>query len=235
MRLGLALAAVMTMASPAAASTYSPVTTKCPVGGQTFTYMGYSSYSRWGALPDGQPVGSAQFPITLPQCPDNGLVLFDDFDKATVAKLTPIVLGPDYQALRRTETRYYLAWWLRGRLGETGVQPLWTLLAATWEAKNGADAAQVTRYAEEFVSRVKALPADPGSMEIVALQARAANALRELGRFGEAEALRASIAIGETAGGTNDDAAKNRDGWRSYLAGLAPVIARRDATRRRST
>lgn len=184
-----------------------------------------------GSLPDGQPVGSAEFPIAPPQCPDNGLVLFDAFDAATVRRLTPLVGGGEYQALRRTETRYYLVHWLQERLGIGGTATLWSLLAATWEAKNAGDAAQATRYNELLVRRARALPDDPASLEVLALKARAANALRELGRFEEAEALRGSLAVTPGMGGADADAAANRQGWTRYLAELRPVIARRDPTR----
>lgn len=214
-------------AGMAAASTLAPVTTRCPVGGKRFTYIGYASYSTWGALPDGQPVGSAPFPIPIPSCPDNGLVLYDTFDAATAKRLAPIVRGEEYQRLRRTETSYYLAYWLRTQLGETGPAPLWTLLAATWEAKNADDPTRATRYAETFIAKVAALPEDPASIELVALRARAANALRELGRFADAERARSSIVVSDAAGGD----ARNREGWRQYLAALAPVIARGDADR----
>ena len=231
MKLRHIIMAATMMAAPAVASTFAPVTTACPVGGKRFTYQGYASYSTFGGLPDGQPIGSAQFPIEIPQCPDNGLVLYRDFDKATIARLTPIVLGPEYQALRKGETRYYLAQWLETKLGgaEPQIAPL--LLAATWEAKNGADPAQASRYNAEFVKRATALPDDPATLRSLALKARAANALREMGRFEEAETLRASLTVLPTMGAKDEDGAESREGWTTYLAQLRPVIARRDPSR----
>lgn len=224
----LALAAAVA----AGASTFgSPRTIKCPVGGRSFTYVDLASYSRWGALPDGQPVGSASFPIPIPQCPDNGLVLFDEFDRATVRRLEPLVKGPEYQALRRTETQRYLVQRLQGGLGIGEVDRLWTLLEATWEAKNADEPARAARYNEEFVRRATALADDPNSLSPLALKARAANALRELGRFKEAEALRTSLTVLPSMGGSGSEAIGNRQGWTRYLAELAPVIARRDASR----
>lgn len=185
--IGLAVVA----ACAGASTPGTPQRIRCPVGGKAFSFTGYASYSRWGALPDGQPVGSAPFPLAIPECPDNGLVVFDEFDAATVAKLTPLIASADYQQLRG-ETQRYRVQWLQAKLGGREVDVLWTLLAASWEAKNGEDAARATRYGEEFVRRTLALPDDPTSLAVLALKARAVNALRELGR---AAALRGSLFV----------------------------------------
>jgi hypothetical protein len=67
MRVSAYLAAVAALiAIPAAASTYFTVRKTCPVGGQKFKFQELGSISTWGALPDGMPVGSGEFPIRLP-------------------------------------------------------------------------------------------------------------------------------------------------------------------------
>lgn len=227
--LALILAGV---AAPAvSASTYVEVEKICPVGGEKFKYMELMSYSTFGAMPDGMPFGSATFPIELPQCPGNGLVMYDDFDAARVAKLEPIVFGAEYQALRKTETPYFLAYRLAEQLGDSDSVP-WLLQSATWEAKNAdPQGERARRYTEAFVALVKSMPVDDTSFPSIALRARAANALRELGRFEEAEALRASIKVAPGAGGNSASAADNRKGWQSYLSDLAAPIARRDGSR----
>jgi len=88
-------------AIPASATTFAPVEQKCPVGGKSFTSMEMMSTTTWGSLPDGMPLGVGPNPPPLPQCPDNGLVIYKDFDKGTVAKLPAIVLAESYQSLRR--------------------------------------------------------------------------------------------------------------------------------------
>lgn len=227
----LAAVAVL-IAIPAAASTYFTVRKTCPVGGQKFKFQELGSISTWGALPDGMPVGSGEFPIRLPQCPGNGLVMFRDFSRPEIAKLSPYVQGEVYRGMRAAgETPYYLAFHTARMLGDA--DPEWLLLSATWEAKNAgsAAAARVDRYNAEFVDLVRARAASAADFESIAMRARAANALRELGRFDEAEALRATIVIAPDAGGSADDAGENREGWAKYLRDLAGPIARRDMTR----
>lgn len=216
---------------PAAASTYALVEKTCAVGGEKFQYSELVSYSTYGAMPDGMPFGSADFPIALPQCPGNGLVMYSDFDAARVKKLEPVVLGAEYQELRKTETPYFLAYRLAEQIGDSASVP-WLLLSATWEAKNSdPGSGRARRYAETFVALVKAMPVDNAAFMSIALRARAANALRELGRFEEAEMLRTSIVIAPNAGGDARDAAGNRKGWQGYLSNLAAPIARRDGAR----
>ena len=223
--------ALMFVSAPAIASTFSPVTKTCPVGGQKFRFMAQMSSTSWGQLPDGMPLGTGPYPTMLPQCPKNGLVMYRDFDAAAVTQLAVLVASPEYQALRATETPHYLAYWLARRLGDTD-RLAWLLMAATWEAKNSADVdPRGKRYAEEFVALIRAAPVSSSNFESIALRARAANALRELGQFQEAETLRASIVIAPDAGGTDSDAAENREGWAQFLTLLAEPIARSDPGR----
>lgn len=216
------------LASSGAASTFVPVTKKCPIGGEKFKCLEQASSTSWGQLPDGMTLGTGPNPGRLPQCPTNGLVMYRDFDKPAVQKLTAIIARADYQALRTTETPYYLAYWLATRLGDE--TPAWLLLAAGWEAKNEDPASpRARRYAEEFVALVTAMPASDKDFGSIALRARAANALREIGRFGDAETLRASIKIADDAGGPAD--ADVRKGWADFLTLLAAPIARGDPSR----
>ena len=177
-------AAAMTLAGAGAGAAQAstpgtPQKIKCPVGGETFTFIGYASYSRWGSLPDGQPIGSAPFPIAIPQCPTNGLPIFDEFDEPTIARLATLVNGPEFRALVAAgETQRYRAQWLMARLGRPEIDRTWVLLNAGWEAKNAGDAARARRYGEEYVAAAAALPGD--GLDVHGLKARRANALRHL-------------------------------------------------------
>lgn len=210
---------------------YGPQATTCPVGGEQFDAPQLMHYSTFGSMPDGQPIGSIAFPILLPECPGNGLVIFAKFTPEQVKKLGPVVASPAYQALRKSESSYYRAAWLADAIGEKR-QAAWLMLSATWEAKN-ADAAgeRARRYGAAFAASAMALPVDAKDFQSIALRARAANALRELGQFEEAETLRASIVIAPDVGGADKNAAENRTGWAGYLAKLAGPVARRDASR----
>jgi hypothetical protein len=209
---------------------YAAVPMTCPVGREKFSGPSLMHYSTFGAMPDGQPFGSVGFPVLLAECPGNGLVIYRQFSSEAVAALPALLASEAYRGLRASETAYYRAYWLAKSLGDTE-EALWLLQSAIWDAKNKGDAALARRHGLTFVAEVTALPADPKSPTRVALRARAANAMRELGQFDDAEALRASIAIDPAMGGSDEGAARNRKGWADYLAKLAAPIARRDAGR----
>ena len=175
------------------------------------------------------PIGSGRFPVVLPQCPGNGLVVCKTFSKEEVAKLEPIVAGAEYRALRATETPYFLAARLATALGDSSAP--WLLLSATWEAKEaGGGDERTRRYNEAFVAAVEALPATFAPLDAAVLLLRAANALRELGRFEAAERLRAAVVI-EPGLFKGEDASRQRGDWERYRSALTAPIARRDPSR----
>ena len=216
---------------PAKASTFVEETVKCPVGGEKFKYMGLASISTFGAFPDGMPFGSGSFPVALPQCPKNGLVMYREFKADEITKLSAYIAGAEYLALRPAgHTQYYLAYRIATILDDPDAH--WVLLSASWEAKNMDPAGLLARrYNEEFILAVESLPVDAQNFESIAARVRAANALRELGRFAEAEAMRAAIAVASDAGGTNAHAADNRAGWLKLIQLLEAPIKRNDQAR----
>lgn len=201
----------------------------CPVGGETFEAWRSGTYSTYGSRPDGKPYSYMPFPFPLPECPSNRLVVFDDFTPADVAKLTTLIATPDYRALVAGDVPYYRAAWLANRLGRPETQSLWLLLRAIWtvtpDAMTQGDAALSKRYQTEFAVRVATLPATTDPAERRALSARGANALRQLGRFDEAEAMRRTAAALPPASG---EGPAETSGWKRFLTELAPVIAARD-------
>lgn len=208
----------------------SMVATTCPIGGETFEAWRSGTYSTYGARPDGKPYSYMPFPFPLPECPSNRLVMFDDFSPAEVAKLATLIATPGYRALIASDVPYYRASWLAKRLGRPETQSLWLLLRAIWtvtpDAMTPGDPALAERYQTEFAARVAALSTATAPAERRALSARGANALRQLGRFEEAEAMRRAAAAIPSAPGEDADEIR---GWQNFLTGLAPVIAARDA------
>src|SRR5688572_24390460 len=83
---------------PASAGFPVPQTVKCPIGGKSFNHTTTGSYSIWGYRPDGKPYGSWEFPMELPQCPGNGLVVFDEFSGDEADRLKTLVESPEYKA-----------------------------------------------------------------------------------------------------------------------------------------
>jgi hypothetical protein len=201
----------------------------CPVGGERFSIWQPTMYSTYGERPDGKPYGYLPFPFPVPECPSNRLIAFDSFSPDEVAKLAGIIDTVEYTRLTTTETTYYRAWWLAERLGRPPQDSLGLLLSAIWQVTPDAvseptanrDAEQRRRYQELFVAEVRRLPAATPAKDRFWLEARAANATRQLGRFGDAEALR------KTAEASLSGLSEKK-GWDTYLTKLKTVIARRD-------
>jgi hypothetical protein len=212
----------------------------CPIGGERFEALVTSHYGTSGARPDGRPGTYWYMPLPLPECPSNGLVIFDEFTPEQIAALTPLITSVDYRRLVAEDSTYYRAQWLATRIGLSEEQALWMLLAATWQAKPARDAigqpmpspAKARQYQQEFVARVRALPASPRSPAYIGLYARAANAERELGHFHEAGAmlrhLRAWLAVGDRSEWAEEDS--QPADWVRFATALARVVARRDTS-----
>ena len=224
------LAVAMLAAGAALAGTPVKETMTCPIGGKSFEFATTASYSVFGTRADGKPFGSWTFPLAIPECPDNGLVLYKDYDAEEVAKLEPLVASPAYQALRGEDTPYYRAYWLMKAMGLPPERHLWALLQASWEAD--ARPALRARYLAELAEESAKVGAAPDDVNWIGMEGRAVNALRELGRFDEAlarldriplDALKAGAAIKpETAD------SKTKRGWLDYFETERALIARAD-------
>ena len=207
----------------------------CPIGGGSFSYLPVAPPVVQGERPDGRPYGNVRFPIALPECPDNGLVLYKDYDSAEAAKLGPLVASEAYQGIRKGETQYYRAYWLMREMGEAPERYLWALLQASWEAEGKAEIRK--RYLEELVDSSAKVTARPGDLGWIGMEGRAINALRELGRFDEALARLEKVPLAAlqaaSAAGSGPQAAaqaRSRRGWATFFAAIRPVIERRDSS-----
>ena len=226
----LAAVAVAGLAGPAAQAG-TPVTQKmtCPIGGKPFEFRTTASYTVLGTRADGKPFGSWTFPLALPECPDNGLVLYKDYEPDEVAKLEPLVASEAYQALRREDTAYYRAYWLMKAMGLGPDRYLWALLQASWEADDRPPLR--ARYLAELAEASAAVPANPADLNWVGMEARAINALRELGRFDDALARLDKVKLDPpTPLDMDQEEGKSRAGWIDYLAKQRVLIARHDAS-----
>ncbi len=179
-----------TIATPALAGMPHNMEMTCPVGGGEFTHTGTSSYSTFGSRPDGKPYGSWTFPIAIPECPDNGLIMYREFDDSEIPALTEVVLSDEYQALR-PETDYYRAQWLDDRLSGSASSPPWLLLRAAWQVDHQPE--RKARYQREFAERAQAIAVDADDLDSLYLRFRVANAWRELSEFDRATAALESI------------------------------------------
>jgi hypothetical protein len=239
MRVLVPLAALAALALPAAgALAGAPVTETmtCPIGGATFQFTTTASYSTSGERPDGKPFGSWTFPLAIPECPDNGLVLYKDYTPEEIARLEPLVASEAYQALRKEDTPYYRAYWLMKQMGVGPERSLWALLQASWEAEGRPELRK--RYLAELAEASAAVPPAPRDLNWIGMEGRAINALRELGRFDEALARLDKVPLASldvpvpTAAAATPEAvaaAKTRRGWHSFFSALRPAIERHDA------
>lgn len=222
-------------AAPAGAATPVTETMTCPIGGTSFTFATTASLTTLGERPDGKPYGSFVFPSPLPECPENGLVLYKDYDAEEVARLEPLVASEAYQALRAGDAQYYRAYWLMREMGLGPERYLWALLQASWEA-DGKPALRA-RYQAELAEQSAKVEPRPADLGWIGMEGRAINALRELGRFDEALARLDKVpllGLDIELPVEGDDArvsaeARARRGWRTFFTGLRAAIERRDA------
>lgn len=228
-RLVLAAALLAAPAGPVLAG--FPVTRQmtCPIGGERFDFTTTGSYTIFGSRPDGKPFGSWTFPLELPECPGNGLIVYKEtFEPAELTRLGALIVTPGYRALRGGDTSYYRLSWLLRETGAPRPQVLWALVRATWQPAD--DSPLRARYLGELAAAVAAETDAPADLAGYALRAYGINALRELGRFDEAVALltRSPLAPlgpeGSLPGAEDDD----RSGWLDHFTRLQALLARRD-------
>jgi hypothetical protein len=237
MLISLALALAAPAAAPAGATTLVTQPMTCPIGGASFDYRVPVSGPVAGLRPDGRPYGTGTYPPPLPECPGNGLVLYKDYTPQEAKTLEPLVASDDYQALRKTDTQYYRAYWLMKQMGVGPERSLLALLEAAWEADGKTDLR--ARYLTELAEESAKVPARPTDLNWLGLEGRAIDALRELGRFDEASARLAKVPVKaldvrvpEGAGASEEAVrqARLKRGWLAYFEGLKAAIARKDAS-----
>ncbi len=222
-------AAVVALLAQAAAPTppplhYGSMEMVCPVGGERFTAITTPVYSINGRRPDEKPYSEVFFPRPLPECPDNGLLMFADFTPADIVNLTKWIATPVYRSMRETESPFYRAYWLAKKIGRPDADAIELLLPAIWSAKerDSKDSRRplTSRYQRVLIDAVATLPEGVPVDDRVWLQGQAANALREMGNYAAAERMRrrAQAAIPQTT----------RPPLALYIQRLGAVIARRD-------
>ncbi len=202
-----------------------PVRVTCPTDGTILEFYSTTAFSTWGQRPDGKPYGSWAFPEPLPECPD-GLVLYRRaFDPEDIERLRILVASPEYRALGLAgETSYYRAYWLMRRMDAPEPDQLAILGQAIWQTDG--DPVLRRRYLEELVGEARTAPL-ASDLTGLALRSWTINALRELGRFGEAESMLRATSF--TIGGDQETAREVR-AWRRHYRRLARLISRRDSS-----
>jgi hypothetical protein len=199
----------------------------CPIGGETFAFTTTGSYSTWGSRPDGKPYGSWTFPLDLPECPSNRLIVYkEEFSPAELERLGGLIARPEYRALAG-EAQYYRLYWLLREMGEPPLDALWALVRAGWQAETSE---RRNRYLEEFAAGMARIAGDPSNAAEFAMRGRWINALRELGRFTDASALLVRTSMEPLRQAVDDpQQAEQHEGLLGYYDLLRRLIDRRDA------
>ena len=244
----LIAARLLASASAAGAMTLQTVEMTCPYDGTRFEFRVQGSGTSTGQSLDFMLMGAIRSPWPIAVCPTNGFVFAKEkYEPDELERLRPIVLSPDYQALK-DETPYYRAAWIMERSGEPRTEVSLYLLQATWEAgwealaerynaklreappgarapdpdirallAEGTSSERYRRYATELLAR---LPSDIAAASPRSGQFKLVQGelLRRLGRFDEADAYFKALEGGYDTG----------SGEANYVAFQRELIARRD-------
>lgn len=230
-----AFVAVLVWGTAVQAGMPFPQKMKCAVGGEAFTHIGTASYSTWGSRPDGKPYGSWSFPLAIPECPGNKLVMYREFTPAEMGRLASLLDSAEYKALATHDSTYYRAAWLERALNPGSEAAIFLLFRASWQMDDNAE--RKAAYQREFAERSAAMPAKPEDIEWLFLEFRAANALREIGQFDAAlarlraiprDGLDVKVPKATDANYAAIDEAESRLWLLKQIPVLEAAIARRD-------
>ncbi|RNF83285.1 hypothetical protein [Montanilutibacter psychrotolerans] len=241
----LALATIAPWASrgaPSDAATFDVRQFVCPLSGETFSQdVGYA------AMPlvqfaDGSWLGDHLVDAQIPECPRDGLVLIPDYANADQAQSLPYLeysldqlmqlhdlLGSDAYRKLRHSSRHERAQWLATQLGMPAQTRMQLLVRASWATTDRADRRRlVTRIADEGPTLIEAFTTPEAEKRTARLLV--ANALREMGRFADANTLLDSMlaSIPADANVTDPD---NTQALVGTISGLQEAIAHRDDDR----
>ncbi|MEQ1764305.1 MAG: hypothetical protein ABL984_14335 [Pyrinomonadaceae bacterium] len=128
--------------------------TECPVGGEKFKARYLGTHSTFGRHLDWEPVSYMRFPVPLPVCPSNGLIVAEEkYSKEESEKLKKVVESKTYKDLyAQKHATYYLFAKIKELNAEKYDDYWWLYLNATWEADNCKNKVRYKEYALEVIS-----------------------------------------------------------------------------------
>jgi hypothetical protein len=180
------VSAAVALASPrtGGAMTGKRVEMTCPYDGTKFTAVVAMSGTPFATGLDFRLAGPIASPPPLASCPTNGFVFVkESYSEEELERLRPLVLSPEYQALK-DETPYYRAAWILDRSGAPRFNFAWTLLMATWESYEAPE--RYARYASEVIARLPEAIGSTKGEQKQRLQIVLGELLRRISRFDEA-------------------------------------------------
>lgn len=106
----------------------------CPLGGEKFrgTRFG-SSYSRFNKQFDLRPLGSADFPMPIPICPNGFPMYKGNFTDQEITAIKTVISTDEYKQMINKETSFHLLDYVLSNI-ETDSTGTGVLLRASWEA-----------------------------------------------------------------------------------------------------
>ena len=130
---------------------------KCPIGNESFESLSLGTHSKFGVYLDWKPVSYMDFPVPLPVCPSNGLVMTKENYTATELKtLSAIIMANDYKEIFENQnSSYYLYAKINEKLQDEAVDQWWLLLNSTWEAYGCKNKSKYTKYALETIQEAE--------------------------------------------------------------------------------
>ena len=168
---------------------------ECPLGGEKFKAVTFNVYSTYGRHLDWEPISYMRFPIPLPVCPSNGLVVTKKkYSKDELVKLKKVVESSEYKDLYSQKHATYFLFAKMIELQEEKSEKVdfwWLYLNATWEADKCKNKKRYKEYALETISASKKkLAKSKDSSEIYwVLKVVIANMYRRIGDFKTAHDL----------------------------------------------
>jgi hypothetical protein len=197
MRLGLRVVVVLLGAvawsHESAASVLLTKTFTCPLTGTTFEAKVEGSGTVFCQRLDLKPVGAISAPAPVPECPDDGFVLYrDPFSRRELKRLRPWIQSDHYQAVLRQESTHFRMAEMMKRLDQPAFDVGWAYLRASWQVE--AEPVRYARYLEAAlaaftagVEEIRGMKQENGALAIARLQTLAAEISRRLDRMTDAE------------------------------------------------
>lgn len=164
---------------------------ECPIGGEKFSALILGSNSRFGVHLDWSPISYMRFPVALPVCPSNGLVIDrSEHTDQELADIEKVIASDEYKKIySEKHASYYLYSKFSKMMKNEEVEQWWTLLNATWEADICADKDKYKKYAIETIeeARSKLVQLSPEDYQYWQLNLIIPNLYRRVGQFKDAK------------------------------------------------
>ncbi len=131
------LLSAVVLSAPVSARTFVSQTFTCPLTGTTFKANVDASGTQFCQRLDLKPIGFIGAPGVVPECPDDGLVLYQDtFTRAQLKILRPWVKSEHYQQVLRQESTHFRIAETMKQLSAPADEVAWAYVRASWQVED---------------------------------------------------------------------------------------------------